>query len=64
MFDFGAATRSHIEDAHDGPVWSLAPLPDRTGFVSGRCGRGRWLTVRSGSGEREGMKRALRRVRT
>ncbi len=24
-----------IEDAHTGAVWSLAPLPDRSGFVSG-----------------------------
>ena len=52
MFDFGAATRSHIEDAHDGPVWSLAPLPDRTGFVSGRCGTGD--EEGQGSGERGG----------
>ena len=35
MFDLGASTRSHVEDAHEGPVWSLAPLPDRSGFASG-----------------------------
>ena len=35
VFDLGASTRSYVEDAHEGPVWSLAPLPDRTGFVSG-----------------------------
>lgn len=35
LFDLGASTREHIENAHEGPVWSIAPLPDRTGFVSG-----------------------------
>ncbi|KAG1662756.1 hypothetical protein FOA52_006781 [Chlamydomonas sp. UWO 241] len=35
VFDLGASTRVHIEDAHEGPVWSLCALPDRTGFVSG-----------------------------
>lgn len=35
MFDLGAATRVHVEEAHRGEVWSLAPLPNKTGFVSG-----------------------------
>ncbi len=36
VFDLGAAERVHVEvGAHDGPVWSLAALPDRSGFVSG-----------------------------
>lgn len=35
VLDLGACSRSAVEGAHEGPVWSLAALPDRTGFVSG-----------------------------
>ena len=36
VFDLGAAQRTYSEEgAHAGPVWSLAQLPDKTGFVSG-----------------------------
>lgn len=36
MFDLGASERVHVEEgAHEGAVWSLAALPDGTGFVSG-----------------------------
>ena len=34
MFDLGAAECVQTEAAHTGPIWSLAALPDRTGFVS------------------------------
>ncbi len=29
LFDLGASARVHVEDAHEGPVWSIAALPDR-----------------------------------
>jgi U3 small nucleolar RNA-associated protein 12 len=35
LYDLGACTRIHVEKAHSGPVWSLALLPDKSGFVSG-----------------------------
>ncbi len=36
VFDLGAATRVHVEEAaHEGAVWSLAALPNKSGFVSG-----------------------------
>ncbi|GLC41201.1 hypothetical protein PLESTB_001527400 [Pleodorina starrii] len=36
VFDLGAATRVHVEEgAHGGAVWSLTPLPNKTGFFSG-----------------------------
>lgn len=31
----GACTAIHSEQAHSSPVWSLALLPDKSGFVSG-----------------------------
>ncbi|GAX85058.1 hypothetical protein CEUSTIGMA_g12478.t1, partial [Chlamydomonas eustigma] len=55
VFDLGASTRSHVEeDAHDGPIWSLCALPDRTGFVSGSADKTvkfwQWKVVVSGDG--------------
>ena len=36
VFDLGAAERVHVEaSAHEGAVYSLAALPDNTGFVTG-----------------------------
>lgn len=35
LFDLGAAERMSSEAAHEGAVWSLSPLPDKSGFVSG-----------------------------
>jgi WD40 repeat protein len=35
VFDLGAAERVHSEAAHEGAVWSLAALPDKSGFISG-----------------------------
>ena len=35
VFDVGAATKVHTQEAHSGPVWSLCMLPDKSGFVSG-----------------------------
>jgi U3 small nucleolar RNA-associated protein 12 len=35
VFDVGACARVHVEKAHAGAVWSLALLPDKSGFVSG-----------------------------
>ena len=36
LFDLNSGGRTAVIPAHDGAVWSLAPLPDRSGFVSGR----------------------------
>eukprot|EP00775_Hariotina_reticulata_P013414 gene13414-13542_t len=35
LLDVGSCTVIHTEEAHSGPVWSLALLPDKSGFVSG-----------------------------
>lgn len=35
LLDVGSCTVIHTEEAHSGPVWSLALLPDKGGFVSG-----------------------------
>ena len=35
IFDLGSGTRTAVLPAHTGAVWSLVPLPDRSGFVSG-----------------------------
>jgi WD40 repeat protein len=35
VFDLGLSERVSAEQAHEGAVWSLAPLPDGSGFVSG-----------------------------
>jgi U3 small nucleolar RNA-associated protein 12 len=35
VFDIGACALVHVERAHAGAVWSLALLPDKSGFVSG-----------------------------
>eukprot|EP00887_Chlorella_sp_A99_P006380 scaffold3.g6380.t1 len=35
IFDLGSGARTAVLPAHAGAVWSLAPLPDRSGFVSG-----------------------------
>jgi len=36
VFDLGAAERVHVDaGAHEGAVWSISPLPDNTGFVTG-----------------------------
>lgn len=35
LVDVGACTVIHSEQAHSGAVWSLALLPDKSGFVSG-----------------------------
>lgn len=35
MIDVGACSVIHTEQAHRGPVWSLALLPDKSGFISG-----------------------------
>eukprot|EP00879_Flechtneria_rotunda_P014523 GHRR01015177.1.p1 GENE.GHRR01015177.1~~GHRR01015177.1.p1 ORF type:complete len:678 (+),score=232.06 GHRR01015177.1:75-2036(+) len=35
LIDVGACTVIHTEQAHNGPVWSLALLPDKSGFISG-----------------------------
>jgi hypothetical protein len=35
LVDVGACTVIHTEQAHSGAVWSLALLPDKSGFVSG-----------------------------
>ena len=57
VFDLGAASRVHVEDAHEGPVWSLAALPDRTGFVSGSADKTvkfwQWKVVVTGEGVKQ-----------
>lgn len=35
IFDIAGAERSQVVEAHAGAVWSLAPMPDGSGFVSG-----------------------------
>jgi U3 small nucleolar RNA-associated protein 12 len=35
IFDIAAAELIQVVDAHGGAVWSLAPMPDGSGFVSG-----------------------------
>ncbi|KAL4429403.1 hypothetical protein ABPG77_005177 [Micractinium sp. CCAP 211/92] len=35
IFDVGTSSRVAVVEAHSGPVWSLAALPDASGFVSG-----------------------------
>ncbi|KAL4458578.1 hypothetical protein ABPG75_013443 [Micractinium tetrahymenae] len=35
IFDVGTSSRIAVVNAHTGPVWSLAALPDSSGFVSG-----------------------------
>lgn len=40
VVDVGAGERVAVEQAHKGPVWSIAALPDGSGLVSGRWGAG------------------------
>jgi U3 small nucleolar RNA-associated protein 12 len=35
IFDIAAAELIQVVDAHGGAIWSLAPMPDGSGFVSG-----------------------------
>jgi U3 small nucleolar RNA-associated protein 12 len=35
IFDIAAAELIQVVDAHGGAVWSLAPMPDGSGFISG-----------------------------
>jgi WD40 repeat protein len=57
LFDLGASTREHVEDAHEGPVWSIAPLPDRTGVVTGSADKTvkfwQWKVVVSAEGSKK-----------
>ncbi|KAG2501235.1 hypothetical protein HYH03_001042 [Edaphochlamys debaryana] len=60
VFDLGAAERVHVEEAaHGGAVWSLAPLPNKTGFISGAADKTiklwQWSVVAAegGSGARK-----------
>lgn len=39
IFDLGASEKIHVEAAHEGAVWSIAPLPDKSGFVTGSAGQ-------------------------
>ena len=60
IYDVGACARVHVEAAHAGPVWSLALLPDRSGFVSGSADKTvkfwTWAVV-EGGGDDGGSKR-------
>jgi hypothetical protein len=38
LIDVGACSVVHTEQAHSGAVWSLALLPDKSGFVTGSAG--------------------------
>lgn len=38
LLDVGACSVVHTEQAHSGAVWSLALLPDKSGFVTGSAG--------------------------
>lgn len=59
VFDLGARTRVHVEAAHAGAVWSLALLPDRSGFVSGSADKTvkfwTWASVAAGGEGSEGV---------
>eukprot|EP00249_Psilotum_nudum_P021026 c27942_g1_i2 orf=1058-3220(-) len=35
IFDIGAGERIKVVEAHSGAVWSIAPMPDGNGFISG-----------------------------
>ncbi|GFR42436.1 hypothetical protein Agub_g3341 [Astrephomene gubernaculifera] len=55
VFDLGAASRVHVEEAaHGGAVWALAPLPDKSGFISGGADKTikfwQWSVVAPSSG--------------
>jgi hypothetical protein len=43
LLDVGACSVVHTEQAHSGAVWSLALLPDKSGFVTGSAGEVRGL---------------------
>eukprot|EP00798_Chlamydomonas_sp_ICE-L_P003607 gene3607-13691_t len=58
IFDLAAADRVHVEEgAHDGAVWSLAALPDKSGFVSGSADKSvkfwQWSVVVTAEGAKE-----------
>jgi hypothetical protein len=38
LIDVGACSVVHTQQAHSGAVWSLALLPDKSGFVTGSAG--------------------------
>lgn len=55
VIDIAACTRVHVEEAaHAGPVWSLALLPDKSGFVSGSADKTikfwTWTVIQSANG--------------
>lgn len=56
IFDLGASSRVHVEAAHKGPCWSLALLPNKTGFVSGGADHQvkfwQWKVITTAEGER------------
>ncbi|PNW77485.1 hypothetical protein CHLRE_10g438700v5 [Chlamydomonas reinhardtii] len=65
VYDLGAATRVHVEEgAHGGAVWSLAALPDKSGFVSGGADKSvkfwQWSVVTTAGAGAEGGGRSLR----
>jgi U3 small nucleolar RNA-associated protein 12 len=60
VYDVGACQRIHVEAAHTGPVWSLAALPDRSGFVSGSADKTvkfwTWAVAEGGAGGADAKK--------
>jgi U3 small nucleolar RNA-associated protein 12 len=61
VFDIGARERIHVEAAHSGAVWSLALLPDKSGFVSGAADKTvkfwTWAAVEAAAGGDGGAKK-------
>ncbi|KAK3268664.1 Dip2/Utp12 protein [Cymbomonas tetramitiformis] len=63
LFDLGSSTRTLVEDAHEGAVWSLTPLSDGSGFISGSADKDVkfWeYELVDSEEEEEGGKRQLR----
>lgn len=70
VFDLGQCSCVHVESAaHTGPVWSLAPLPDKSGFISGGADKQvrfwQWAVVaKDGGGGSKQLRLAAKRQMT
>lgn len=65
VYDVGAASLIHREEAaHSGAVWSLAALPDGSGFVSGSADKAvkvwSWAVVAQKGDEAAGRRLKVR----
>ncbi|KAG0623863.1 hypothetical protein M758_3G207300 [Ceratodon purpureus] len=67
IFDVAGAERTHVLEAHGGAVWSLAPMPDGSGFVSGSADKNVkfWDYELAQGGDKVGTKQlSIRNTRT